>query len=87
MSFAYPRIAGDDDGRGRCDGTGLCVRPLMVTDPHHEHDFGSLDVDGHTVFFKIDYYEKGSNYTLGAEHPEDTSTADRVLTIMLACEY
>lgn len=75
-------------------GPGFGVRALMAVktfsdfnngnDPHNEHDFGSLDVDGHTNFFKIDYYEKGSNYTLGAQHPEDTSTTDRVLTIMLS---
>jgi hypothetical protein len=28
-----------------------------ANDPHEEHDFGSFDVDGHTIFFKIDYYD------------------------------
>jgi len=25
-------------------------------DPYGEHDFGSLDVEGHRLFWKIDYY-------------------------------
>jgi hypothetical protein len=29
-----------------------------ANDPHEEHDFGSFEVDGNTIFFKIDYYDK-----------------------------
>jgi len=25
-------------------------------DPHREHDFGSIDLEGETYFWKIDYY-------------------------------
>ena len=53
-----------------------------ANDPHEEHDFGSFEAEGHTIFFKIDLYEepdvKGSN-----REPVVT----RVLTIMLAEEY
>src|ERR1700683_4823267 len=27
-------------------------------DPYEEHDFGSLEPDGHLIFFKIDYFDK-----------------------------
>ena len=54
-------------------------------DPYSEHDFGAFEVDGHTVFFKIDYYDK----TLAAHSPDptDSSVTERVITIMLAEEY
>jgi hypothetical protein len=29
-----------------------------ANDPHQEHDFGSFDADGHTIMFKINYYDK-----------------------------
>ena len=28
-----------------------------ANDPHEEHDFGAVEVDGNMIFFKIDYYE------------------------------
>jgi hypothetical protein len=56
-------------------------------DPHGEHDFGSFELDGYKVFWKIDSFEKGSNHEAGAETPDDVLTTDRVLTIMLAEEY
>jgi hypothetical protein len=53
-----------------------------ANDPHEEHDFGSFEADGHTIFFKIDLYEepnvKGAN---------GDPVVTRVLTIMLANEY
>ena len=29
-----------------------------ANDPYGEHDFGSFEADGHTIFFKIDLYEE-----------------------------
>lgn len=55
-------------------------------DPHGEHDFGALEIDGvGRIFWKIDYY----NRTLdgGSKNPADPSKTTRVLTIMLASEY
>lgn len=54
-------------------------------DPHGEHDFGRLEIDGHELFWKIDYYDQ----TLTFRSPDPTSpmTTLRVLTIMLAEEY
>ena len=56
-------------------------------DPYGEHDFGSFQLDGKKLFWKIDAYEKGSNYEAGAETPDNPATTDRILTIMLADEY
>ena len=50
-----------------------------------EHDFGSFEADGHTIFFKIDYYDE----TLSVHSPDasDPAVTKRVITIMLAEEY
>ena len=56
-------------------------------DPYGEHDFGSFELERQKLFWKIDYYEKANDYTAGAETPEEGSTTDRLLTIMLAEEY
>ena len=56
-------------------------------DPYGEHDFGSFELGGLRLFWKIDAYEKGSNFTAGGETPDNPETTDRVLTIMLAEEY
>jgi hypothetical protein len=54
-------------------------------DPHHEHDFGSFEIEGETYFFKIDYY--APNMESGSEDPADPEKTARVLTIMHAGEY
>ncbi len=61
-------------------------------DPHGEHDFGSFVLEGHKVFFKIDYYAPGVRFGLadvqyGSEDPTDAAKTLRVLTICLAEEY
>lgn len=53
-------------------------------DPHREHDFGEIEIDGENYFWKIDYY--APDLRMGAEHPEEPETT-RVLTIMRADEY
>ena len=56
-------------------------------DPYGERDFAPIEVDGEKLFFKIDYFEKGSEHMMGAETPENPETTDRVLTVMLTDEY
>ncbi|MGD9785688.1 MAG: DUF3768 domain-containing protein [Hyphomicrobiaceae bacterium] len=56
-------------------------------DPWREHDFGSVEHDGQRYFWKITYYQAGSDYSQGAEDPSDASTTARVMTIMMAEEY
>jgi hypothetical protein len=56
-----------------------------ANDPYEEHDFGSFDVDGYEILFKIDYYDK--TLTLHSHDPADPSVTERVITIMLAEEY
>jgi hypothetical protein len=56
-----------------------------ANDPYEEHDFGSFEVDGQTIFFKIDYYDKALAFH--SPDPADPSVTERVITIMLAEEY
>lgn len=53
-------------------------------DPHKEHDFGAVEVEGNKVFWKIDYYNKALDG--GSEDPADPEKTTRVMTIMLASE-
>ncbi len=54
-------------------------------DPHGEHDFGAIELEGRTWFFKIDYY--APDLDGGSEDPADPSKTVRVMTIMRADEY
>jgi Protein of unknown function (DUF3768) len=53
-----------------------------ANDPHGEHDFGSFEAEGQTIFFKIDLYEEPDVKSANGE-----PVVTRVLTIMLAEEY
>jgi hypothetical protein len=54
-------------------------------DPYGEHDFGSLEHNGNTIFWKIDYYD--SEYCFFSNNPACPDSTNRVLTIMFAHEY
>jgi len=56
-----------------------------ANDPFGEHDFGSFEADGQTIFFKIDYYDP--TLTQHSPDPGDPLATKRVITIMLAEEY
>src|SRR5690348_1780237 len=51
-------------------------------DPHGEHDFGSIELEGERYFFKLDYYDLDCR--CGSEDPSDPAKTMRVMTIMRA---
>lgn len=54
-------------------------------DPWGEHDFGSFDLDGETIMFKVDYYDKALEF--GSPQPSNLKQTARVLTVMTGPEY
>ena len=56
-----------------------------ANDPHEEHDFGSFEAEGKTIFFKIDYYDR--SLSMHSPDASDPTVTERVITIMLADEY
>ncbi|SHK49305.1 Protein of unknown function [Shimia gijangensis] len=54
-------------------------------DPFGEQDFGQITHDGHSIFWKFDYYDL--DFTMHSPDPSDPSVTARILTVMLAEEY
>ena len=54
-------------------------------DPHGEHDFGAIEESGIRCFWKIDYYDRATEF--GSPDPADPAVTTRVLTILRADEY
>jgi len=54
-------------------------------DPYGERDFGSFDLEGAKLFWKVDYYHP--TLTEASPDPADQARTVRVLTVMLANEY
>jgi uncharacterized protein DUF3768 len=54
-------------------------------DPHGEHDFGTYQLDGRSLFWKIDCYD--TEFEFGSPDPADPDVTRRLLTILLADEY
>jgi hypothetical protein len=54
-------------------------------DPHGEHDFGAIDEGGVRYFWKIDCYDRATEF--GSPDPADPAVTTRVLTILRADEY
>lgn len=53
-------------------------------DPYGEHDFGAVEHQGQTVFWKFEYYDL--DLLMHSPDPADLAVSRRVLTIMLAEE-
>lgn len=56
-----------------------------ANDPYGEHDFGHLEFEDQSLFFKIDAYDLDLTY--GSPDPTDPAVTRRVMTVMLAEEY
>lgn len=56
-------------------------------DPDCYHDFGSVEIDGQAVWFKIDMFEAGTRKTYGAETPDVAERTERVMTLMFPSDW
>ena len=54
-------------------------------DPHGERDCARLTVDGLSIIWKIDYFDRSLDFH--SPDPADPSVTARVMTVMLASEY
>lgn len=54
-------------------------------DPYAEHDFGSFQFAGETIFWKFDYYDL--DLTMHSPDAADPDVTARVLTVLLGSEY
>ncbi|SRR5258708_10197393 len=76
-------------------GTATVIRILLEVaaftdfngdnDPHGEHDCGVLSVNGLSIAFKIDYFDRTLTYR--SADPADPSLTVRIMTVMLSHEY
>ena len=54
-------------------------------DPYGDHGFGTVEVMGEKLFWKIDLYDRALEY--GSDDPADPARTHRVLTILFPSEY
>lgn len=79
------RAGGDEFVRNVVAAVGKFDNFSDDNDPYGEHDFGSFELAGERLFFKIDYFDLDmKRHSDDAANPAATH---RVLTIMLASEY
>lgn len=79
------RNHGDGFIQSACDAVDRFNTFTEENDPHGEHDFGSVEIEGEKLFWKIDCFD----LPMKAHSPDAANSAvtHRVLTIMLAGEY
>ena len=66
--------AGDGFMAETVKATGEFATFEPENDPEGWHDFGAVEIQGETVFWKIDLYEADSDFRYGAEAPENPAT-------------
>jgi hypothetical protein len=54
-------------------------------DPHGEHDFGSLELEGEIWYWKIDYFDLNLDH--GSDDPSNPAVTQRLMTILHSSEY
>ncbi|WP_244580117.1 DUF3768 domain-containing protein [Cohaesibacter gelatinilyticus] len=54
-------------------------------DPYGTREFGSVEIDGQAVWFKIDAYDRNLEY--GSPDPSDPEVTTRIMTVLLPEEY
>jgi len=54
-------------------------------DPHGERECARLTIDGESIIWKIDYFDRNLEYH--SPDPADPTVTVRVMTVMLAGEY
>ena len=64
---------------------GLQTTFTEADDPHGDHSFGAVTVNGKKVWWKIDLYDRA--YEFGTPDPLDEDETRRVLTILFPSEY
>ena len=76
-------------GAGFLAAAGAAVQAFATftedNDPHGEHDFGAVTVEGVAVWWKIDLYDAA--YAYGSERRDDLTATGRVLTLLLPEDY
>jgi hypothetical protein len=54
-------------------------------DPDETHDFGSVEIEGESVWFKVDLFDL--NYQYAAPDPADLARTARVLTLLFPADW
>ena len=68
------------------DAIGRLTEFPADNDPDGFHDFGTVEVFGTTVWFKVDLYDvTDRNY--GSEAPDDPARTYRVLTVLFPSDW
>lgn len=50
-----------------------------------ERDLGVFELDGHTIWVKVDYFDKALEF--GSDDPADAAVTTRVVTVLLPADW